>query len=141
MTRTNVGHANQHSERTYIGPTRRGRHIIVLIYMRNISLHTKDYFFLIRGTYCCKNNSFHTTMVTPNLHTCMYTFTVSASVSLEAIIAYQRLASLSDLFGSLRKPTERAEAGPYTRTFATTTTSASGQGRCGKAAMVDWTLV
>ena len=26
--------------------------------------------------------------------------------------------SLSDLFGSLRKPTERAEAGPYTRTLA-----------------------
>ena len=31
---------------------------------------------------------------------------------------YQRLASLLDFFGSLRKPTERAEAGPYIRTFA-----------------------
>ena len=33
-------------------------------------------------------------------------------------LAYQRLASQSDLFGSLRKLTERAEAGPCTRTFA-----------------------
>ena len=55
----------------------------------------------------------------------MYKFTMSASVSLEAILhnllslIYQRLASLWDLFGSLRKPTERAEEGPG-RQFATT---------------------
>ena len=43
---------------------------------------------------------------------------MSASLSLGAILHIIWLASLSDLFGSLRKPTERAKVSPYNRTFA-----------------------
>ena len=84
----------------------------------NTNLHTTDLLKNPRHTILYEQQFTKKNMVTHNLeriHVHIYSERFCLAPS---HLAYQRLASLSDMFGSLRKPTERAEADPYTRTFA-----------------------